>query len=183
MEKFKPLIDEWAAKFGGKIHTEPTNIVHLPSFLLGCFVTVTIFSLIPVMKLFVGSLLSTVVALFKYLVVGGGIIACIMVITTRSGESTSKSKSLRHDKHELASKREAIPREKQKPIETQKPSPRVGVYPPHDGSGLVKDDFEGIRHYDVSIASSQHHNRRRVPTDERAYNSFITRAAMKDVAG
>ncbi|CAR30780.1 ZYRO0E02024p [Zygosaccharomyces rouxii] len=181
MEKFKPLIDEWAAKVSAKVRTEPTNVIHLPSFLLGCFVTVTIFSLIPVMKLFLGSLLSTVVTLLKYLVIGGGIIACIMVITTRGGEDTSKSKSLRHDKQELLPKKEQIP--KVKPTAVPQPLPQATVYPPHDGSGLVKDDFEGIRHCDISIASSQHQNRRKVPTDERAYNSFINRAAMKNVAG
>ncbi|GAV54348.1 hypothetical protein ZYGR_0AL00800 [Zygosaccharomyces rouxii] len=181
MEKFKPSIDEWTAKFSRKVRTEPTDVVHLPSFLLGCFVTVTIFSLIPVMKLFVGSLLSTVVTLFKYFVIGGGIIACIMVVTNRGSEDTSKSKSLRHDKHELLPKKKATFDDK--PAVPSKLPPRTTVYPPHDGSGLVKDDFEGIRHYDVSIASSQHQNRRRIPTDERAYNSFINRAAMKNVAG
>lgn len=174
MEKFRPFIEEWTTKFGRKVRTEPTDVVHLPSLLLGCFVTVTIFSLIPLMKLFVGSLLLTAVTLLKYLVIGGGIIACIKVITTtRSSEDTNKSKLLRHEKQKLVQEKTGA---------ASQPPLRTTVYPSHDGSGLIKDDFDSIKHYDVSIASSKYSNRKIVPTDERAYNSFINRAAMKNVA-
>lgn len=181
MEKFKPLVDGWNAKIGTKVRTEPTDVVHLPSFLLGCFVTVMIFSLVPVMKLFLGSLLLTTITVLKCLVIGGGIIACIIVVTSRNSEGTSKIKSLRHSKPELPPRKEVVAKghpnvAPRKPLHTT-------VYPMDDGSGLVKDDFEMIKHYDIPLVKSQHRNRRRIPTDERAYNSFINRAAMKKVDG
>lgn len=182
MDKFKLLVDEWAARVGTKVRTEPTNVVHLPSFLLGCFVTVMIFSLVPVMKLFLGSLLLTTITVLKYLVIGGGVIACVMVITSRNGEDTNKIKSLRHGKPpELPSRKEIVA--KGDPEVAPQQLLNTMVYPIDDGSGLVKDDFEMIKHYDIPLVKSRHHNRRKIPTDERAYNSFINRAAMKKVDG
>ncbi|AQZ18103.1 YOR097C [Zygosaccharomyces parabailii] len=183
MEKLQPLLDEWAARISTRVRVEPTNIIHLPSLLLGCFLTVTVSVLVPLMKLFLGGLLLTVVTLLKYLVICGGTVALIMLLTLGSSKGNRNKSAMQEAPIQLRKSKPPLP-PRSRPVSPVPPSsPQAGpshamVYPPSDGTGLVKDDFEEIKHYDIPVAKSQRRNRQ---LDEHAYNSFINRAALNGV--
>lgn len=187
MDKIQPLLDDWAARIGTRVRTEPTNVIHLPSFLLGCFVTITVSVLIPLMKLFLGGLLLTLVTLLKYLVICGGVVAFILLLTvggkTKNPLQGSRMQ-LRQSKPPLPPRaKQTAPVSPASPASPASPPARQArnmVYPASDGTGLVKGDFEEIKHYNIPVAKSQ---RRKRQVDDHAYNSFINRAALNGVDG
>lgn len=168
MERIQNFISINVRDISSKVRTYPLNEIHLPSFLLGCFVVIS-FSLIgPLMKVFVGGILLTTITLLKYMVIIGGIVACIFVLTSKNTESNAEPKA--NKKY----------REDQPPMRS--PRKREYLHNPmrivevKDNDGLVKDDFETIKYYDIPITKSQHN---KYPVSS-AYDKFINRAVHKN---
>lgn len=147
---------------GHKLRVEPLNEIHLPSFVLGCSVMITISLLGPFMKMFVGGILLTVVTLVKYIVIIGGITACIVILTTKNKvpEKGPPAVPLQENAGVTQRARKVI----NQSIESD------------DGTGLGKDNFEQIKYYDIPKTKL---DTTKFPTDN-AYDKFINRAAFKD---
>lgn len=155
-------INTWIEQnVGRKLRVDPLNEIHLPSFVLGCSVMITISLLGPFMKMFVGGILLTVITLIKYIVIIGGITACVLILGTKN-----------RDGHLVEQPQGAI-KEPKKVKRDSKP-----VAESKGEVDLAKDDFEQIKYFDIAKTKSQG---KRYP-EENAYNKFINRAVFKEAS-
>lgn len=78
------------------VHSKPYNVLHVPSFLLGCFVVIMISSLQPLFRSILGSVLIGVLRIIKYSVIGGGVGLIIMVLTSDQSKQPTKARQSKH---------------------------------------------------------------------------------------
>lgn len=123
------------------------------------------------MKVFVGNVLVTVITLMKYIIIIGGIAACILVITSKSNDN-QKAQGSKEERRPVEERRDPARFTKNNDI-LQEPEKIVELKPEGE---LAKGDFETIKYYNIPITKSQH---RKYPINN-AYDSFINRAAIKD---
>lgn len=147
-----------------RVRVDPLNEIHLPSFVLGCSVIITLSLLGPFMKIFVGGVLLTLVTLVKYMVIIGGITACGLILSSRNKEPNKTVPG------------EPLPKASEE-LRKAKRGHKMDTEPEAEVD-LAKDNFEQIKYYDIPKTKSQ---TKRVPT-ENAYNKFINRALHKEAS-
>lgn len=86
---FKP----WIERVRGQIRIKPYDILHFPSFLLGCFITINLILLEPIFFSLLGGLLISIITLLKYSVIVGGVVVCGVVLTSKENKSSLANKS------------------------------------------------------------------------------------------
>ncbi|QLQ79706.1 hypothetical protein HG537_0C03540 [Torulaspora globosa] len=149
-------VEQNIGQINSRLRLDPVNEIHLPSFVLGCSVMISVSLLGPFVRLFIGGILLTVITLIKYLVIIGGITACVLVLTNKNSDTMSK-----------------------KPV--QEPPEVVQTYKksqhgkPDRKVELAKDDFESIKYYDIPKVQSEV---KRAPV-ENAYDRFVNMAGFK----
>lgn len=164
MNSIAGWIEQNVGQLSSKLRLDPVNEIHLPSFVLGCSVMISVSLLGPFVKMFVGGLLLTVITLVKYVVIIGGITACVLVVTSKNKTGKSSKEKTAKQPSDPVPKLEELQKEsttvKKTEVKTE----------------LAKDDFESIKYYDIPKVKSEI---KRAPTDN-AYNRFINRAGFKD---
>ncbi|QLG70364.1 hypothetical protein HG535_0A03030 [Zygotorulaspora mrakii] len=169
MDRIQVPIAKYAKKLQAKVRTDPVDEIHLPSFILGSFLVLSLSLVGPFLKVFIGNILLSLITVVKYAVVVGGIAACITLgrknnDTALQGNEANKKPTRKH-KNPVC--------QTDKGIHLQKTEKAEGLAA--EGQ-LEKDDFETLKYYKIPITKSEH---RRYPLNN-AYDSFINRAAEKN---
>lgn len=102
------------------------------------------------------------------MVIIGGIVACVFVLTSKNTENNAKPQTNTLDGEDQPPMR--FPRKREY---LHNPKKIVEV---KDNDELIKDDFETIKYYNIPITKSQH-NKHPVSSP---YDKFINRAARKN---
>ncbi|QLL32828.1 hypothetical protein HG536_0D03500 [Torulaspora globosa] len=163
MDSIASWVEQNVGQINSKLRLDPVNEIHLPSFVLGCSVMISVSLLGPFIRMFIGGILLTIITLIKYLVIIGGITACVLVLTTKNKNGDMMKKKPAEEHPELVQ----TLKKSQQDRENGKPEGKVE---------LAKDDFESIKYYDIPKVQLEV---TRAPA-ENAYDRFVNMAGFKD---
>lgn len=135
--------------------TEYLGAVHVPSFLLGCFITISLALMEPLLRALVGGLIVTAVQLIKYSVMVCGIVLCGVIVLSKDKKRSAMEGST--------------------PVkleDTQIPTPRDQFI--EDAS----NDFDIVGYNSMTSSKHRKHTEPITParTEENAYENFIQMA-------
>lgn len=151
MEHLCTVLKPYYTRFKGMVHTTPYDIIHLPSFLLGCFLTLNLILLEPVFRTLVGGVLISAITLIKYCAIIGGVILCSAVLASKDGKVTLKKKD-EHINPKLNARQQFI--------------------------SQVDNDFEIVGYNDLTDVRSKE-VQKEANVEEFVYEDFIQRANRK----
>lgn len=162
MDSIANWVEQNVGQINSKLRLDPVNEIHLPSFVLGCSVMISVSLLGPFVRLFIGGILLTVITLVKYLVIIGGITACALVLTTKNKNGDTMNQKSAEEPSEVVQTHEKSKQDQASGKLERKVE-------------LAKDDFESIKYYDIPKVQSE---AKRAPA-ENAYDRFVNMAGFK----
>ncbi|CCE63647.1 hypothetical protein TPHA_0F01630 [Tetrapisispora phaffii CBS 4417] len=199
MKQAQEIIDTYTNALPIKVRIDPINELHLPSLLLGLAITGI---LGPLLNLFLGTILSSLLTLLKYVVIIGLFAGILFVAASgKKNNNNYNSSSNTNDVHSLkANKHEKKNRKVTKQDRSEREefiNAAISPYTIRDRTEMSdpgatldklnkiqhrepsKEDFEKLKYYDIPITKSNRFEKNDLIDKHDPYENFITMAQTR----
>ncbi|EDO16940.1 hypothetical protein Kpol_1020p50 [Vanderwaltozyma polyspora DSM 70294] len=191
MDQIKCYLDKYLPGISSRVRFEPLYEIHLPSLVLGITFTTV---LGPLLHAVIGSVLSSLVTLLKYLIIIGTVVASIVVATSRNKnikEIENDDRVIRDDpkitKGKLESRDELVTFAINSYNETTHNQLQQDTSFDNTIQKISKDfnkeprkeDFEKLKYYDIPIVKSRRDRSGQIVDSGNPYENFINLAENK----